>query len=162
MGGAGYIMPSGPMTKVGIIGGGAVGGGGGAAAPGVNSVAPTLNLNSFAVAESFVAASSPRPRRRGRGRGRGRRYRRRSLLRAVVLAEARRRRLRGSGLAHDAAKPILLVPRIPDVLAALLGEMDVVRPRALDLPRDLLGVGPLLRRQGRRVERRRVVVLVKF
>ena len=55
MGGAGYIMPSGPMTKVGIIGGGAVGGGGGAAAPGVNSVAPTLNLNSLAVAESFVA-----------------------------------------------------------------------------------------------------------
>ena len=54
MGGAGYIMPSGPMTKVGIIGGGAVGGGGGAAAPGVNSVAPTVNLNSVAVAESVV------------------------------------------------------------------------------------------------------------
>ena len=71
MGGAGYIMPSGPMTKVGIIGGGAVGGGGGAAAPGVNSVAPTLNLNSFAVAESFVVFFSSAAAGAGAGAGAG-------------------------------------------------------------------------------------------
>ena len=50
MGGAGYIMPSGPMTKVGIIGGGAVGGGGGAAALGVNSGAAVLKGKALTLA----------------------------------------------------------------------------------------------------------------
>ena len=112
-------------------------GGGGAAAPGVNSVAPTLNLNSGRGRGTGQASSPPGAARARAGRrryGRAPSSRRRSC-RGPAAAP------RGRGLAHDAAEPILLVPVSP-MSGALLGQMDVVRPRALDFPRDLLGVRP--------------------